>query len=146
MHRQEIVNWKQQERFREHVCLLLGLGMSMIRVFMGTQSYTSRSACRPISSGLGPSLLLAVAVMVLASGSVSSARVIGSAGVGLAMTVISDRATLLSEPRESGPESVSSTDRSSVLAVQKPAEDIALVRNMVRAGELDLPPPAFVLS
>ncbi|PHQ78769.1 MAG: hypothetical protein COB69_09335 [Phycisphaera sp.] len=121
--------------------------MSMIRVLMGTQSRTSRTVGRPISSGLGPSLLLAVAVMVLASGGVSSVRVLGSAGVGLAMTVISDRAIAMSAPREQdGTEFARPVEFCKLMVVRAPATDDARTCWMVRAGCLDLPPPAFVLS
>jgi len=119
----------------------------MIRVLMGNQSRTSRTVGRPISSGLGPSLLLAVAVMVLASGGVSSVRVIGSAGVGLAMTVISDRAIAMSMPREQdGPEFARPVEFSKFTVDRAPVTGDALTCWMVRAGCLDLPPPAYVLS
>lgn len=118
----------------------------MIRVFMGSQNHTSRTVSRPISSGLGPSLLLAVAVMVLASGGVSSARVIGSAGAGLAMTVISDRAPKLAEPRQRGPDTSDCVEIGDGFVTFESEARVADAHRMVRSGELDLPPPAFVLS
>lgn len=127
--------------------LLRGLGVSMIRVQMGNESQTSRQTGRSISNGIAPTLLLAVAVMVLASGGVSSARALGTAGVGLAMTVMQDRVPGTESHLEFGDDEASDAGYG-VAFVSLPtvvAFDTPL-RELVRGGLADLPPPASVLS
>ncbi|RNC81172.1 MAG: hypothetical protein ED559_05060 [Phycisphaera sp.] len=127
--------------------LLRGLCVSMILVQMGNESQTSRQTGRSISSGIAPTLLIAVAVMVLASGGVSSARALGTAGVGLAMTVMQDRVP----GSETQPEFVDDqgSDAGIGIALGSVPTGFAFgspLREMVRGGLADLPPPALVLN
>ncbi|GAB5494974.1 MAG: hypothetical protein Phyf2KO_00540 [Phycisphaerales bacterium] len=119
----------------------------MIRVQMGNESQTSRQPGRSISNGIAPTLLLAVAVMVLASGGVSSARALGTAGVGLAMTVMQDRLPGAETQLEFGDDRKSDT-RFGGTSVALPTLVVSgsPMREMVRGGLTDLPPPALVLS
>ena len=127
--------------------LLRGLCVSMIRVQMGNESQTSRQSGRSISNGIAPTLLLAVAVMVLASGGVSSARALGTAGVGLAMTVMQDRLPVSETQLEFVDDRKSDTGFG-VTSVALPTLVVSgsPMREMVRGGLADLPPPALVLS
>ena len=96
--------------------------------------------------GLGPTLMLAVTLIVLTSGGVSTARMIGSAGVGLAMTVLPERAVRASAPTPEVGEGYSSygTECQSLALASGVAQGHGDVRPMARLGLIDLPPPALV--
>lgn len=129
------------------VSLLRGLCVSMIRVQMGNESQTSRQTGRSISNGIAPTLLIAVAVMVLAGGGVSSARALGTAGVGLAMTVMQDRLPGAEKQLEFGYDQQSDAGFGvAVVALPTLVAFGSPMHEMVRGGLADLPPPALVLS
>jgi len=95
--------------------------------------------------GLGPTLMLAVTLIVLTSGGVSTARMIGSAGVGLAMTVLPERAARASAPTPEVGEGVPSyvAGRPDLAHASGVAQGHGDVRPMARLGLIDLPPPAL---
>lgn len=88
--------------------------------------------------------MLAVTMIVLTSGGVSTARLIGSAGVGLALTVLPERA---SKAPQVMPE-VGDRDGWDVLPVGAVASEDGPVpsdvRLMASLGLIDLPPPAVL--
>lgn len=108
---------------------------------MTSHSHIARTSGRAV--GLGPWLMLAVTLMVLTSGGVSTARLIGSAGVGLALTVLPERAGQPTDSEPHGDVAVRARLRGadhrspSVEAVA----GVARAPTMARLGEIDLPPP-----
>ncbi len=111
---------------------------------MNAPTHNSKPTARAM--GLGPSLMLAVTLIVLTSGGMSTARMIGSAGVGLALTVLPERAARASMPTPEvgeGDSSFGSDCRGLALACDA-ASGLGDVRPMARLGLIDLPPPGLV--
>jgi len=94
--------------------------------------------------GLGPSLLLAVTLIVLTSGSLSTARLIGSASVGLALTVLPERAVRVSAEPSETPEPVAALARSEGASVKARGPELGALTASAKArlGLGGLPPPA----
>lgn len=95
--------------------------------------------------GLGPSLLLAVTLIVLTSGGLSTARLIGSASVGLALTVLPERAVrATAEPAETLEQGAALARSEGAAAKARGPELGALAASaMARLGLGGLPPPSL---
>lgn len=111
---------------------------------MNTQATITRQTGRAI--GLGPSLMLVVTLIVLTSGGVNTARLIGSAGVSLAMTVLPERAV---RHQQAVPEVGDEADLCGTRRDTSVFETMAVAQSgdcqrMVRLGLIDLPPPAML--
>lgn len=94
--------------------------------------------------GLGPSLLLAVTLIVLTSGGLSTARLIGSASVGLALTVLPERAArATAEPAElAEPGAALAMTEGAAVKARGPELGALAASAMARLGLGGLPPPA----
>lgn len=94
--------------------------------------------------GLGPSLLLAVTLLVLTSGGLSTARLIGSASVGLALTVLPERAArAASEPMDHDePAALLIFAEGSARQARGPAIAAVSAKTLAKLGLGGLPPPA----
>ncbi|MCA9272302.1 MAG: hypothetical protein KDA31_04570 [Phycisphaerales bacterium] len=111
---------------------------------MNTKTTSTRQTGRAI--GLGPSLMLAVTLIVLTSGGVNTARLIGSAGVSLAMTVLPERAV---RHQQATPDIGDVSDPNGLRRDSVVFEGVAVARSsdcllMARLGLIDLPPPAVL--
>lgn len=90
--------------------------------------------------------MLAVTLIVLTSGGVNTARLIGSAGVGLALTVLPERAARAQQAmNEPGDE----RDLDAIGTLVKfnghfVAGHLGECQRMARLGLIDLPPPAVL--
>lgn len=98
-------------------------------------------------SSIGPSLLLAVAVIVLATGSVSSARALSVAGAQLAMSVMCERGQPVAVAGSQDRWESEGVRVDRVLTARGPVtEPVWDARLVPLLGEGDLPPPAAMLS
>ncbi|MFI4894204.1 MAG: hypothetical protein ACIAQ0_12340 [Phycisphaerales bacterium JB058] len=109
---------------------------------MKTNATSMRQTGRAM--GLGPSLMLAVTLIVLTSGGVSTARLIGSAGVSLAMTVLPER---VARHQHASPDYGDETDlaasrRDAVVPEGAVVHRVGDGERLARLGLIDLPPPA----
>lgn len=111
---------------------------------MNTKATITRQRGRAI--GLGPSLMLAVTLIVLTSGGVNTARLIGSAGVGLALTVLPERAARAQQAmNDPGDERDHDALVSAGEFIDRLAEaHLGECQRMARLGLIDLPPPAVL--
>lgn len=111
---------------------------------MTTLAHNTRAGGRAI--GLGPWLMLAVTLIVLTSGGVNTARLIGSAGVGLALTVLPERAgqAKACEPEVGVAQGVKRrVEVRGWFVTASRADDELSSPLMARLGLIDLPPPSL---
>ena len=111
---------------------------------MNTKATSTRQTGRAI--GLGPSLMLAVTLIVLTSGGVNTARLIGSAGVSLAMTVLPERVVRhqLATPDIGDELDLTGSRRDSAVLESVAFAGSGDCQRMARLGLIDLPPPAVL--